>query len=118
MILLLLLPWLGLFPWPWAVGGVALEPPVCSAVGTGSVACIGERLCRCGYARGGSTIEEPAGYRWDCGVLRPYCHRPPASAPRDDVFDDLLLYLPAAPLLPERPVKRPLQPGPVARHPP
>jgi len=95
IILLLLLPWLGLLPWP--VDGLAVEPPVCTAAALGSVACIAERLCRCAYERGGSTTETPAGYRWDCGVRRPFCHRPPERASRHDALDDLRLFVPVAP---------------------
>jgi hypothetical protein len=95
IILLLLLPWLGLLPWPWAGGGLAVEPPVCNAAAAGTVACIAERLCHCGYERRGSTTDEPAGYRWDCGVRRPYCHRPPERTSRPDIFDDLRLIVPA-----------------------
>ena len=100
MIVLLLLPWLGLLPWPWAVGGFAVEPPVCTAAEAGSVACIAERLCRCDDERGGSTSETLPGYRWDCGVRRPYCHRPPERPPRVEVLGDRLLIVPISPVRP------------------
>jgi len=110
IIVLLLLPWLGLFPLPWAVGGFAAEPPVCTATVSGSVACIAGRLCRCGYARGGSTIEEPAGYRWDCGLLRANCHRPPDRPPGHEVLDDLRLIVPIEPLRRQPRASRPARP--------
>lgn len=60
----------------------AAEAPACVAATAGTVACIGERLCRCAFERGGSMVAREAGYRWDCGVLRPQCHRPPTLPDR------------------------------------
>lgn len=51
----------------------AQAPPACTATGEGSVACLGDRLCQCRWSPGGSLTGRPAGYRWDCGVLRPHC---------------------------------------------
>ncbi len=106
ILFLLLLPWLGLLPWPGALGGVVAEPPACTAVESGSVACIAGRLCLCGYYRGGSTTDQPAGYHWDCGVRRPDCHRPPTSAPRHDLLDDLRPIVPVAPVRSRTPAKQ------------
>ncbi len=93
--LLLLLAWFGLAPRPWTTGGVAAEPPVCTAATSGTVACIANRLCRCGFERGGSMLDEPAGHRWDCGVRRPYCDRPPTLGERREPPTELDLVLPA-----------------------
>lgn len=58
-------------------------PAACVAETAGTVACMGERLCRCVFERGGSLVDRVAGYRWDCGPLRPTCHRPPAMPQRE-----------------------------------
>jgi hypothetical protein len=94
ILVLLLLPWLGSSLWPWATGGVAAEPPVCTGDTAGTVACIGDRLCRCAFERAGSMTDPPAGHRWDCGVLRPYCHRPPTIGDPRDPFTELQLVVP------------------------
>ena len=39
--------------------------------------------------------DQPAGHRWDCGVLRPYCHRPPTIGTPHDPFGELHLVVPA-----------------------
>jgi hypothetical protein len=79
--------------WPASPG--AAEPPICVAETTGTVACIGERLCLCRFERGGSMVEREAGHRWDCGPLRPACHRPPAGGSSGGrPFDELNLLLP------------------------
>ena len=40
-------------------------------------------------------VDRVAGYRWDCGPLRPNCHRPPAQTPRPtQPFSDLNLLVP------------------------
>jgi len=58
----------------------AAEPPACNAATAGVVACIADRLCRCGFERGGSLVDRPAGHRWDCGVLRPACPAPSVTS--------------------------------------
>jgi hypothetical protein len=62
----------------WLLTLAALLPahgqaPVCDARSAGTVACLASKLCACGFERGGSMTGRPAGYRWDCGVLRPGC---------------------------------------------
>jgi hypothetical protein len=51
----------------------ALAQPSCSPARDGVVACMGEKLCRCRWDPGGTLAGRPAGYRWDCGALRPGC---------------------------------------------
>jgi len=51
----------------------AAQSPVCDAAAVGGVACFVNRLCACTFERGGAMTGRPAGYRWDCGVLRPGC---------------------------------------------
>jgi hypothetical protein len=110
-ILLLLLAALG------APTAIAAEVPSCTADTSGTVACIAERLCRCDFRRGGSMVDRAAGYRWDCGPLRPNCHRPPAQTPRPtQPFSDLNLLVPFGDMgrpgglpAPTHPLPRPLQ---------
>ena len=55
----------------------AAQPPLACAAGTlGTTACLGSKLCACIYDRGGIASGIPAGYRWDCGILRPSCGSP------------------------------------------
>ncbi len=49
------------------------QAPACDAAAFGSVACFVNRMCACIFDRGGAMTGRPAGYRWDCGVLRPSC---------------------------------------------
>lgn len=39
-------------------------------------ACLAGKMCACNYDRGGIATGIPAGYRWDCGILRPGCGNP------------------------------------------
>jgi hypothetical protein len=54
----------------------AQPPPTCAAGTLGATACLGSKLCACTYDRGGIASGVPAGYRWDCGILRPGCGTP------------------------------------------
>lgn len=49
------------------------QPLACQATTLGTTACLGSKLCACIYDRGGVATGIPAGYRWDCGILRPGC---------------------------------------------
>lgn len=50
------------------------QPPLaCDAATLGATACLASKLCACTYERGGVATGVPAGYRWDCGILRPGC---------------------------------------------
>lgn len=51
----------------------AEAPPACADGSAGLVACVAGKLCACRLDRGGAVSGLPAGYRWDCGVLRPAC---------------------------------------------
>lgn len=51
----------------------AQEPPACTAVQEGAVACLAGRLCACRFTRGGSMTGRPDRHAWDCGILRPAC---------------------------------------------
>lgn len=77
----------------------AQAPPACVAGREGMVACLGEKLCECRWQSGGTLSGRPAGYRWDCGVLRPACGVVPPGPPSAPLPDLLL-------------------PFPVERHPP
>ncbi|TVR96458.1 MAG: hypothetical protein EA406_11900 [Rhodospirillales bacterium] len=57
----------------------AAQPPSCTRETLGISACFGPRLCACIHDRGGAASGVPAGYRWDCGILRPRCD--PAGPP-------------------------------------
>ena len=69
-----------------ASGGARAEaPPACTDAGVGLVACVAGKLCACRLDRGGAATGLPAGFRWDCGVLRPACgdaSDPPATLDR------------------------------------
>lgn len=51
----------------------AQAPPACNATTLGTTACLASTMCACTYQRGGVATGAPAGYRWDCGILRPGC---------------------------------------------
>ena len=58
----------------------------CSAEAAGELLCQQERLCECQYFTGGAVSEDTAGYRWDCGLLRPRCEAAPGSAGQSQRF--------------------------------
>ena len=66
--------------------------PLCNAPREGVAACLAGRQCLCRLEPGGSVAGRPAGYRWDCGTLRPACAEAPADLSRSD---------PPAPLYPQ-----------------
>ncbi|HEX6010402.1 MAG TPA: hypothetical protein VFY87_01085 [Geminicoccaceae bacterium] len=47
--------------------------PSATPAAAGRVACIAGKLCACGLAPGGQATGLPAGFRWNCGILRPAC---------------------------------------------
>ncbi len=49
------------------------DAPACNRESLGQASCFSPTLCECIYDRGGSITGTPAGYRWDCGNLRPRC---------------------------------------------
>jgi hypothetical protein len=49
------------------------QAPSCDDASVGTVACFASKLCACTFTRGGGMAGIVAGYRWDCGVLRPGC---------------------------------------------
>ena len=51
----------------------AEDAPVCGQSTLGQVTCLSAKLCECIHDRDGSITGTPAGYRWDCGILRPKC---------------------------------------------
>jgi len=51
----------------------AAEALTCAREALGKVSCFTPKLCKCIYDRGGAITGTPAGYRWDCGNLRPNC---------------------------------------------
>ena len=59
--------------------GQAQDAPMCNQVARGQVTCFATKLCECIYDRGGTTTGVPAGYRWDCGILKPSCEVVPAT---------------------------------------
>lgn len=70
--LALLLPLIAAMP--------ALAQPVCIAQREGMTACFSNRLCECRHEPGGSLTGRPAGYRWDCDIMRPACSMAPADS--------------------------------------
>ena len=47
--------------------------PMCLEQREGMTFCFETKLCLCRYEAGGTLTGRPAGYRWDCGALRPAC---------------------------------------------
>jgi len=77
-------------------------PPACTPAREGQVGCIGEKLCECRWAPGGSLTGRPASHRWDCGVLRPACGVVPAGPPPASLsLTPMLSMDPTRPLLPQ-----------------
>lgn len=99
-LLLTFLAWLAAAP-AWA------QAPACAPENAGEVSCMADRLCRCRFERGGSMSVVPAGWRWDCGTLRPYCHRPPTLAPASETLGGVII---DTPWRLERPPPGPLPP--------
>lgn len=66
---------------PAAAPAQAPAAPACSADLAGVQACIAGTLCDCRYDRGGRLSGQPAGWAWDCGVLRPRCGPTGAGVP-------------------------------------
>ncbi|MCL6608641.1 MAG: hypothetical protein K6T74_11170, partial [Geminicoccaceae bacterium] len=56
-----------------AVPATAQQPPACRPETAGIVTCMAGRLCACRFERAGRMTGTPAGWRWDCGILRPDC---------------------------------------------
>lgn len=49
------------------------DMPVCTGQSLGAASCFSGKLCECIHDPGGSVTGIPAGFRWDCGILRPKC---------------------------------------------
>jgi hypothetical protein len=77
-----------------AAASLRAQAPSCAPENADEVACIADKLCRCRFERGGSMSVVPAGWRWDCGALRPYCHRPPALPPRTRALGGVVIDTP------------------------
>lgn len=58
----------------------ASDASLCTGQNLGAASCFSGKLCACIHDRGGSVTGTPAGFRWDCGVLRPKCDQA-ADAP-------------------------------------
>lgn len=80
-----------------AAAPLRAQVPGCAPELAGIVSCVADRLCRCSFERGGSMSAVPTGWRWDCGTLRPYCHRPPALAPAGQVPSGAVIEAPWRP---------------------
>lgn len=63
----------------WCGAVTANAQPVCNAFVEGASACLANKQCVCRFDPGGSMVARPAGYRWNCGALRPACELPPPS---------------------------------------
>lgn len=49
------------------------QPPACTAQRVGQLSCQVSVLCECRHFHASAMEGTPAGYRWDCGTLRPRC---------------------------------------------
>lgn len=56
-----------------AASADAQQPPACRPESAGIVACMAGRMCVCAFERAGRMTGAAAGWRWDCGILRPAC---------------------------------------------
>lgn len=61
------------------------QPPACTAQREGQVSCQVRVLCECKYYQASKMTGRPAGFRWDCGPLRPRCGE--AVQPQDPTVD-------------------------------
>jgi hypothetical protein len=72
----------------------AQSPLPCTTGTLGTTACLGSKLCACIYDRGGIASGMPAGYHWDCGILRPDCggsvHPPATLNPYEGSYPEAL----------------------------
>lgn len=81
----------------------AQTPPFCTPQRAGQVACVENRMCECRHDPGGTMVGRPAGWRWDCGILRPQCRSEPATLDKPQPLPPgLLLQLPQ-PQVPQLP---------------
>lgn len=59
------------------------EPPRCVAERAGQLSCQAGVACVCRFFRESLLDTTPAGWRWDCGALRPRCAPPTADGSAD-----------------------------------
>jgi hypothetical protein len=58
--------------------------PGCAPASEGVAACLAGRECVCRFEPARKAIGRPAGFRWDCGILRPRCPTPERAVPMWD----------------------------------
>lgn len=61
------------------------DPPTCTAQRAGQRSCQVSVLCECRYFPASAMEGTRAGYRWDCGTLRPRCGE--ALQPKDPTIN-------------------------------
>lgn len=65
-------------------GAGAQAPPACAPASEGALACLAGRQCVCRFEPARRSVGRPAGFRWDCGIVRPRCPTPERPAPMWD----------------------------------
>ena len=61
---------------PSAVPGAAAQAFLCTEATAGQLSCQAGTACECRFAQASAMDGTPAGWRWDCGILRPHCGPP------------------------------------------
>ncbi|SMF83334.1 hypothetical protein SAMN06265365_14917 [Tistlia consotensis] len=84
----------GTTPPPWYA-----QPPACTAEREGQLFCQVQVLCECRHFRASLMDGTKAGYRWDCGPLRPRCGeavqpKDPTTNPYQGPYPGILQYSP------------------------
>lgn len=62
----------------------AQAAPACAPASEGMTACFAGRDCLCRFEPARKALGRPAGFRWDCGILRPRCPTPERPVPMWD----------------------------------
>ena len=56
----------------------------CTAKTRGILQCMAGKQCECTYIRPSLMKNDPGGYRWDCGILKPNCIDPNKISDREN----------------------------------
>ncbi|MEZ5670605.1 MAG: hypothetical protein R3F55_24855 [Alphaproteobacteria bacterium] len=64
----------------------------CTEATAGQLSCQAGVACECRFAQASAMDGTPAGWRWDCGILRPHCGEPVPATIEDysDALPDVL----------------------------
>lgn len=54
-------------------GALPAAAQVCSSATLGQQACQGETICKCAYSAGGTMVNQPPGFHWQCDIIYGKC---------------------------------------------